>query len=197
MVKKDRIGDAALLLFAEKGFKGVRMDDLADYLGISKKTLYNHFDSKDALLIFALEQKVEAILSMLERFFEDSQTDFISRLEEGLSAASSALSFTDGFSRDQDFPRDLINQVFPRLHDHILSYVKKHVDEGIREGYIRTDIPAETLPYIHIGIIETFLHMETRYGVKTSLGDMLTFIKTIVFSGLLTPKGRKALQASS
>jgi len=194
MIRKERISDAALQLFAEKGFKGVRMEDLADYLGISKKTLYNHFAGKDALLIFALEQKVDSILSMLERFFEDSQKDFISRLDEVLGTASSALSFTDAFSRDQDLPQDLINHVFPRLHDHILSLVKKHVDEGIREGYIRTDIPAETLPYIHIGIIETFLHMESRYGVKTSLNDMLTFIKTIVFSGLLTARGREALK---
>ena len=192
MIRKDRIGDAALQLFSEKGFRGVRMDDLAEYLGISKKTLYNHFPSKDALLIFALEQKVDNILSMLEGFFEDSQKDFLSRLEEVLSSASSALSFTDAFSRDQDLPRDLVNHVFPRLHDHILALVKKHVDEGIREGYIRTDIPAETLPYIHIGIIETFLHMESRYGVKTSVDDMLTFIKTIVFSGLLTTKGRQS-----
>lgn len=196
MIKKDRIGEAALLLFSENGFRAVRMDDLADYLGISKKTLYNHFPGKDALLIFALEQKVENILSMLEQFFEDSRKDFITRLEDVLGAASTALSFTEDFSKDQGLPRDLINNIFPRLHDHILSLIKKHVDLGIREGYIRTDIPAETLPYVHIGIIETFLHMESRYGVKASLDDMLTFIKTIVFSGLLTAKGRKALQES-
>jgi AcrR family transcriptional regulator len=196
MVKKERITEAALQIFSEKGYKNVRMDDLAEYLGISKKTLYNHFESKESLLTAALQKRVDASLSMLEEIVEDTSQAFIPRLKEVLSSAGSALSFTDAFSSDSGLPADLVDAVFPRLHDHILLLVRKLVDEGVREGYIRTDIPVETLPYIHLGIIETFLKMESRYGVKASLKDMLTFIQTIVFSGLLTEKGRNAQEHS-
>lgn len=192
MIKKERITDAALQLFAEKGYKNIRMDDLADYLGISKKTLYNHFDSKETLLTTALQKRVDASLSMLEEICDDKRMKFIPRLKEVLRSAGSALSFTDAFTTDSGLPDDLVEAVFPRLHDHILIVVRKLVKEGQNEGYIRVDIPSETLPYIHLGIIETFLKMESRYGVKASLKDMLYFIQTIVFTGLLTEKGRLA-----
>jgi AcrR family transcriptional regulator len=192
MIKKERITEAALQLFAERSYKNVRMDDLAEYLGISKKTLYNHFDSKESLLTAALQKRVDASLSILEEICDDTSLAFIPRLKEVLRSASSALSFTDVFSSDSGLPNDLVEAVFPRLHDHILALVKKLVDEGRTKGYIRADIPVETLPYILLGIIETFLKMESRYGVKASLKDMLIFLQSIVFTGLLTEKGRIA-----
>lgn len=192
MVKKERITEATLQLFAEKGYKNVRMDDLAEYLGISKKTLYNHFESKESLLTAALQKRVDASLSMLVEISDDMSLAFIPRLKEVLHSAGTALSFTDAFTTDSGLPDDLVDAVFPRLQDHILLLVRKLVDEGIEEGYIRADIPVETLPYIHLGIVETFLKMESRYGVKASLKDMLYFIQTIVFTGLLTEKGRIA-----
>lgn len=192
MIKKERITEAALQLFAERSYKNVRMDDLAEYLGISKKTLYNHFDSKESLLTEALQKKVTASLSILKEISDDTSMAFIPRLKEVLRSAGSALSFTDSFTSDSGLPSDLVEAIFPRLHDHILTLVKKLVDEGRKEGYIRADIPVETLPYIHLGIIETFLKMESRYGVKASVQDMLNFLQTIVFTGLLTEKGRIA-----
>lgn len=192
MIKNERITEAALQLFAEQGYKNVRMDDLAQYLGISKKTLYNHFDSKESLLTASLQKRIDASLSILENICDDTSMQFIPRLKEVLRSAGSALSFTEVFTSDSGLPNDMVEAVFPRLHDHILSVVRKLVDEGRKEGYIRADIPVETLPYILLGIIETFLKMESRYGVKASLKDMLSFLQTIVFTGLLTEKGRNA-----
>ena len=40
---------AALGVFAEKGFAGARMDDIAQRAGVTKGTIYLYFESKDAL----------------------------------------------------------------------------------------------------------------------------------------------------
>jgi len=193
MIDKNRIEEAALIMVEEKGYKTVRMEDLAAYLGISKKTLYNHFSSKEVLIKEALGRKVEESLTLLETISDDRTIDFIPRLIKVLQTAGRALILKEGYTGDLSLPRDIIESIFPKLQDHILQMVSHLVDEGLRDGYVRLDIPSEVLPYIHLGIIESFLTMESRFGVKATLRDMLKFIETIVFSGLLTEKGKEAL----
>lgn len=45
-----QIIEAATQVFAEKGFEGATMDDIAAAVGINKATIYLYFDSKDALI---------------------------------------------------------------------------------------------------------------------------------------------------
>ena len=47
--KKQEILSAALILFAEKGYNGMTMDDLAAKLHTAKATIYQYFDSKESL----------------------------------------------------------------------------------------------------------------------------------------------------
>lgn len=56
---KDRILDEALVLFAEKGYKGTNLRELAARLSLSKSALYKHYDSKEAIWN-ALLDKMEA-----------------------------------------------------------------------------------------------------------------------------------------
>lgn len=48
-VRIAEILDAALALFAERGYANTRIDDIALRAGLSKGGVYNHFDSKDAI----------------------------------------------------------------------------------------------------------------------------------------------------
>lgn len=55
------IARAARELFAVYGFKKVSMDEIAAKANISKKTIYNHFDSKGSLIEYLLEQEIRKI----------------------------------------------------------------------------------------------------------------------------------------
>ena len=46
---RNRILDEALVMFAEKGYKGTNLRDLAARLGLSKSALYKHYESKEAI----------------------------------------------------------------------------------------------------------------------------------------------------
>ena len=56
---KDRILDESLVMFAEQGYKGTNLRDLAARLGLSKSALYKHYESKEAIWN-ALLDKMEA-----------------------------------------------------------------------------------------------------------------------------------------
>ena len=53
---RERICTVAAALFADRGYAGVSMRDIADGVGIKAASLYNHFDDKEQLYIAALTQ---------------------------------------------------------------------------------------------------------------------------------------------
>ena len=58
---KNTIIEKASKLFLQLGFKSVTMDDLADSMGVSKKTLYIHFDNKHQLVSEAANSIFEKV----------------------------------------------------------------------------------------------------------------------------------------
>ena len=56
--QKERIIDQAMQMFATQGIKSVRMDDIAQHLGVSKRTLYELFGDKEGLLYLAMERYI-------------------------------------------------------------------------------------------------------------------------------------------
>ena len=69
---KQSILDAGFRLFFEKGYARVSMDDIAARAGLTKRTLYYHFDSKDALVGAVLRNQNEQALRQFQRWIEPS-----------------------------------------------------------------------------------------------------------------------------
>ena len=65
---RQRILDAAYGLFWRQGFVRVSMDQIADRAKVTKRTLYQHFRSKDDLIAAALAHSSELALERLEQF---------------------------------------------------------------------------------------------------------------------------------
>lgn len=59
--KRAQILGAARKLFLETGLEATSMDQIAAEAGVSKATLYNHFESKDALFADVMAEKYEAL----------------------------------------------------------------------------------------------------------------------------------------
>lgn len=59
MTQKERIVAQAMQMFVSQGIKSVRMDDIAQQLGVSKRTLYELFGDKESLLYLAMEHFFE------------------------------------------------------------------------------------------------------------------------------------------
>ena len=82
---KRRILAAARATFYVQGFRSVTMDDLAEQLGVSKKTLYAHFPSKAALLEALMLDKFRRVEADLARVTAESSTDFLAGLHQLLA----------------------------------------------------------------------------------------------------------------
>jgi AcrR family transcriptional regulator len=66
LARQERILAAARALIAEKGYDGLTMRDLASASGVSDKTLYNLFTSKDRLVLSAVAELLDAIVQRVD-----------------------------------------------------------------------------------------------------------------------------------
>jgi AcrR family transcriptional regulator len=72
---RDRIIQAATKLFYGEGIRAVSLDAVAEKAGVTKRTLYYHFSSKDDLVAAYLEARDQPNLLILKRWFSESEGD--------------------------------------------------------------------------------------------------------------------------
>ena len=65
---RDRILQAAYELFYKRGFVRVGVDEIAEGAGLTKRTLYYHFESKDELLAAVLERQHQLALARIRKY---------------------------------------------------------------------------------------------------------------------------------
>lgn len=79
--KKQKILEAAYLLFSEKGYKMTKIADIAAKAGIGKGTVYEYFESKESLLLSIVSSGIEAYLAKCKSVVESNATQTEKLLE--------------------------------------------------------------------------------------------------------------------
>ena len=81
--RKDAILDQATQLFAERGYEGTSMADLAERVGLRKASLFHHFASKEQLRSAVLERLVQRITTLIgeEAESKSASTDYAQKLD--------------------------------------------------------------------------------------------------------------------
>ena len=78
--RKEEILDVATRLFAERGYEGASMNDVAERVGMRKASLFYHFATKDALYEAVLDRLVASLQEPLEAIYSSSGS-FTERLD--------------------------------------------------------------------------------------------------------------------
>jgi len=71
---RDRLIDTAAELFYSRGLPNVGINEVTERAGVARMTLYNNFDSKEALALAAFERKAEARRALMEERLERART---------------------------------------------------------------------------------------------------------------------------
>ncbi len=95
--KKQQIILGAVEEFHKNGFSGTSMDAVAQTAGVSKRTVYNHFPSKDELFIGIIQYMFSLIAATLPQPY-DSKRDFVEQLRE-MARQKIELMVSDEFVR--------------------------------------------------------------------------------------------------
>lgn len=136
---RQKILDAAIQMFSQKGYHDTRVDDIVAASGTSKGAVYFHFTSKQDIFLALVDHLAELLVGSL--------AEAITREESGVMRVSAALeSCLALFSRYQHLTKIFLIQavglgsVFEEkqleLHDRFVQIIKGYLDQAVEEGEI-------------------------------------------------------------
>ena len=154
-----RILQAARSHFFQHGFRNVTMDDLAAELTVSKKTLYTHYPSKDALLAAVLRDKYESIRASLEQMAQAPERDFPAALQALLLRVRHELEeLQPPFLRDMGKAPDAFRTLEQRRARLIREHFGRLFRQGQLAGHVRTDLPAKLMIEILLASVQAIMN---------------------------------------
>ena len=190
---RQRIVDAARAHFFNHGFRSVTMDDLAEELGVSKKTLYAHFPGKFDLLEAVLADKLTGVEATLKEVTRAHPSDFPATLRGLLAGTQRELDeIKPPFVRDmrQKAP-DVFKLVERRRAALIGRYMGKFFVDGQRLGMVRKDVPAKLIIEILLAMVQSIMNPQKIEELGMMPKEGYSGILKVVLEGALTAKGRK------
>ena len=192
--ERTRIARKAQDLFFAGGITRVTTDQVARELGISKKTLYQHFQSKEELLAAAVLLMREEMRTALHSIVADRSLDFVGKLHAVLLEVGGRLSriqppFFEELPRKapkiwhdlEEFRRDVVFHELGRL-----------VAQGVRRRMIRRDVDPQLFLQMFLATIRGIIHPEGLAHLSHSAGDVFRTILTIYLQGVLTDEARSS-----
>lgn len=187
-----RIVAAARQHFFAHGFRRVTMDDLAQELGMSKKTLYAAFAGKTELLRAVLLDKFRSVEADLEQIMARSSVDVLAALQQLLACIQRHTEeIQPPFVRDirREAP-ELFKLVEKRRREMIQRHFGRIFDDGRAAGIIRTDVPTRLIIEVLLGAVQAIMNpakME-ELGLEPKTG--YSAIVMVILDGVITAKGR-------
>ena len=169
------------------------MDDLAEELGVSKKTLYAHFPGKSDLLEAVLADKLAGVEAKLKEITRAHPHDFPTTLRDLLTGTQRELDeIKPPFVRDmrQKAP-DVFKLVERRRAAIIQRYFGKFFVEGQRAGMVRKDVPAKLIIEILLAMVQSIMNPPKMEELGMMPKEGFSGILKIILEGALTSKGRK------
>lgn len=187
-MKEEEYIDAIIGIFKVEGI-GLSMDAIADRIGITRKTLYNRFKSKDELMERCLDRLSSIFVKEIECLADES-VDVVQGFRNGIMGmwkffCNSSHIFTHDMitvypsvaSRQQDTGRLWLN-----------SKIRINIERGQADGTYRKDIdPLLMSRYIGFSIF-AFFHNELKRGETTDFDDYFKKVIDYNIHALLAQK---------
>jgi len=179
-------------LFKKYGIKSVSMDDIAQHLAISKKTLYNYFCDKaelvkkvvreyncknDIRFDEVINQKLNAIDKLLE----------VSRyLIEMLKEINPVIMY----DLRKYYP-ELMKELVDDRRDHIFENIKSNIEKGISEGLYRDDMDIDIIATIYVSRMEGAIFEGKSFKIEYDQAKYFKEFFTYHIRGIASAKGIK------
>lgn len=197
---KEDILNKAKDLFLKHGVKTIGMDDIANALHISKKTIYQHFSSKDELVKIILEHFRNVAYERIDNIIGKGETpihehyEIVHSINELLGIdADNSVCF---FQLKKYYP-ELDYQLRKDHHNRIKKIVFDNLTKGIEQGLYREKIDKDFISRQFIAGKEAlFLDEEfSENGAKevSHLSFIMKFLE-FYFRAIVTEKGLKILE---
>jgi len=189
---KEKLLKGAEDLFLQYGLRSVSMDDIARHLGISKKTIYQHFSDKDEVVATVAKGHMQQQRKQFEAIARQSKNAVEEVVMISLSLKESMRNINPSLLFD-------MQKYHPKAWSEWLLFKQKFIREnvirslkrGIEEGAFRDDIDMEIIATMRLEQVQmafdNAVFPRNRYNVPEVSAQLFDHF----IHGLFTDKGRK------
>jgi AcrR family transcriptional regulator len=195
MEAKERIMIKAEEMFMQYGIRSVSMDDIANQLGMSKKTLYQYYADKDELVDAVVDGHIQEI-----------QTDCLNCQKDAKDAVHEIFITMERIMEEFSNMNPMLLydmekfhfRAYQRFRDHkdkfLAKVIRDNLEWGIKDELYRPEIDVDVLCKFRLESMMLPFNVSVFPPGKYNLGDLCGKIIEHFVYGLATIKGHKLIQ---
>ncbi|WP_422349799.1 TetR/AcrR family transcriptional regulator [Flagellimonas sp.] len=193
---RDKILHKATEMFLTLGFKSVTMDDLANEMGISKKTIYSHFENKTKLveestldMFWCISNGIDEIIALaknpIEELYEIKKFVMVHLKNEKSS------------------PQYQLQKYYPKIHEALKKKqfevmqdcIKDNVKRGMEMGIYRDNLSVEFVSRIYFSGV-TSIKDNNLFPIQIfNMAELTDDYLEYHLRGITTVKGREIINS--
>ena len=188
----DKILNSAAEQFTRFGFKTITMDDIARHAGVSKKTLYQHF-----------ETKVEIIVAAVTHFHTQKYERCLQHIKIATNAVEAMVLVTNDIQKMhqeinpiallelQKYYTEAFLMFKQTLLEKDLETIKQNLQQGIEEGFYRSDMNIDVMAFFRLEF--TLWLLQSSNAINQLSNAFFSIEKELLdhfMYGIVTEKGR-------
>ena len=193
MEPNERVILKSIELFSKSGIRLVTMDQIAEELGMSKRTIYELFKDKDTLVLECLEAMHRIQKEEIQVIIDNSSNVIEALYKMGQHGEKKKAMISHLFFDD-------IRKVYPQIWDLMKkraktganSFSRNILIKGIEEGVFKADINVEIVDIFFNSMMEIF-HRKDIFPENTSDMELIRNIIVPYYLGISTDKGKKLI----
>ena len=141
---REEIVKESTTLFLKYGFKSVTMDEIAQHMRISKKTIYNHFPNKEQLVEESAIAHFEFIIDRIKNISNQAKDPIIELYQLKKEA-------TQHLSNEKNSPQYQLQKFYPKIYvglkkrefRELGKFFSNSIRKGINTGLFRPDLDVD------------------------------------------------------
>lgn len=189
-IMKEKIIQKATDLFLKLGFKSVTMDDIANEMGISKKTIYTHFKNKTALVKDCTCNVLHNITTGIDEICSHQQNP----IEELFEIKKFVMGTIEA---EQSSPQYQLQKYYPEIFEGIkeghfekmMECTRTNLRRGIENGLYRSNLDIDFMARLYFlgihGIKDQNLFPIEKFSTQFLTEEYLEYH----LRGIVTPEG--------
>jgi len=182
-------------VFLKYGFKSITMDDIANELAISKKTIYKFFKNKEQLV----EQTVSHVHETMHREIFCICDKGYNAIEENFEIKN---MFKNMFKNSDDSPMFQLEKYYPKTYNKIMvnefvmfkDCILTNLKKGTQEKLYRDDIDEELITKFYFSLAMSVHNSNLHTYNKNTLNKLETSVLEYHTRAIATLKGLKILE---
>ena len=189
---KERILSTARDEFFKFGFSKVTIDEIASKMGMSKKTIYKYFESKDDLVQAVTKATMDEMVNRCQEIIRDQEVDFVDKLRQMMTLVAVQYSKM-GRPLVEDLQKNaphIWKQIDEFRQERIHKDFGNLLREGMQKGMFRNDIDEQLILLIYMNAVQTIINPETLMHLPFTAAQVFDAIVKVIYEGILTDEAK-------